>query len=512
MTVTACKPMLHCSVSPHFLSRHLLVVVVLLATGNAGADELLIENVTVISAEQTQPLAGRQVLIRDGRIVSVGQQRIAAKAPMRKLDGRGKFLTPGLMDAHVHVSDAAGIPPIGNEPELVALREAYQRQQPRSYLYFGVTQLLDLAQFAAGPQAFESQPQRPDLFRCGAAVTLDGYPTAMIPVPVRYQAFPDYIFEPANAKEHPLPAGAKEAEHTPEALVEKIAQSGARCVKIFIEDGFGASSEWPMPSRETLARVRAATRKHGLLLVAHANALDMQRIAVDADVDVLAHGLWNWGEFDGQQGVPAPIAAQLRKIHQKGIGYEATLRVLPGTADMFREDTLKDPTYAKVVPPSVLAWYATEPGQWFKNVMRGGRGSSADTKIVHDWLAQNEQGMRALKYMYDLGHPLLVGSDTPSAPTYGSQPGYDTYREMRLMAQSGIPLQAIFEAATLDNARQFGLAKDYGTVEPGKIANLLLLTANPLETMRAWTQIDKVILHGTVIERASLAADVKASQ
>jgi imidazolonepropionase-like amidohydrolase len=80
---------------------------------------------------------------------------------------------------------------------------------------------------------------------------------------------------------------------------------------------------------------------------------------------------------------------------------------------------------------------------------------------------------------------------------------------MRLMAQSGIPLPVIFRAATLNNARQFGLDKEYGTVEPGKHANLLLLTANPLETMRAWAQIDKVILHGNVIERESLAADRK---
>jgi imidazolonepropionase-like amidohydrolase len=77
------------------------------------------------------------------------------------------------------------------------------------------------------------------------------------------------------------------------------------------------------------------------------------------------------------------------------------------------------------------------------------------------------------------------------------------------MAQSGIPLPVIFRAATLNNARQFGLDKEYGTVEPGKHANLLLLTANPLETMRAWAQIDKVILHGNVIERESLAADRK---
>ena len=114
----------------------------------------------------------------------------------------------------------------------------------------------------------------------------------------------------------------------------------------------------------------------------------------------------------------------------------------------------------------------------------------------------------ALRYLYGLGHPLLVGSDTPSAPTYGSQPGYDTYREMRLMAQSGVPLDAIFRAATINNARQFRMEKEYGTVEAGKIANLLLLEGNPLETMRAWALIDKIILRGNVIERESLAADV----
>ena len=485
-----------------------LALLTLAATAAPAAD-LLIEHVTVISPEQSQPLTDRNVLIRDGRIVSVGQQAVAAKGDTRKIDGRGKFLTPGIMDSHVHASDSAGIPPLGNDPELVALRDAYQKQQPRSYLYFGVTQLLDLASFGEGLKRFESQPVKPDLLHCGSAPVLDGYPTAMIPKEVRYQAFPEYVYEPANAKEHPLPAGANEAEHTPEAVVERAAQGGAHCFKIFIEDGFGPASNWPLMSKDTLTRIRAATRKHKMVLLAHANALDMQRIALDADVDVLAHGLWNWGEYDGQPGVPAPIAEHLRKIHARNMGYQATLRVLPGTADMFREDTLKDPMYAKVVPPTVLAWYATEPGQWFKQIMRDGAPPSVDMKIMHGWLKQNEQGMRALKYLNDLGHPLLVGSDTPSAPTYGSQPGYDTYREMRLMAQSGIPLPTIFRAATLNNAKQFGLDKDYGTVEPGKKANLLLLTGNPLESMRAWAQIEKVILHGEVIERESMAANKK---
>jgi imidazolonepropionase-like amidohydrolase len=138
--------------------------------------------------------------------------------------------------------------------------------------------------------------------------------------------------------------------------------------------------------------------------------------------------------------------------------------------------------------------------------MRKDLGGVSDMKAMHTYLKVGSQGMRAAKYLHDLGHPLLLGSDTPSAPTFGNQPGYDTYREMRMMAQSGIPLPAIFHAATINNARQFGLEKDYGTVEAGKIANLLLLTANPLESMRAWTSIDRIILRGEVIKRETLAA------
>jgi hypothetical protein len=161
--------------------KHVCLLVLLsFASSATPAADLLIEHVTVISPEQSQPLTDRNVLIRDGRIVSVGQQAVAAKADTRKVDGRGKFLTPGLMDSHVHASDSAGIPPIGDDPALVALRDAYQRQQPRSYLYFGVTQVLDLASFGDGLKRFESQRVKPDLFHCGSAPVLDGYPTAMI--------------------------------------------------------------------------------------------------------------------------------------------------------------------------------------------------------------------------------------------------------------------------------------------------------------------------------------------
>ncbi len=479
----------------------------------AAGSPLLIENVTLLSAELAQPLGNRYVLVSDGRIAAVSDKAIAAPANARRLDGTGKFLTPGLTDAHVHVSDAVGLPFDMQGPDLAAMEKEFFAQQPRSYLYFGVTQVLDTANRPERVTLFAAQKPHPDIYRCGVAPVVDGYPLVFVDKAIRYTFFNDYIFEPANAREHPLPAGANAAEHTPEAVVERIAKSGALCVKVTLEDGFGDATDWPVMSAETLRRVRVATKKHGLFLAVHANALDMQRIAVNGDVDLLLHGVWNWNQLENQQGMPAAIADHLRNVRDKKIGYQATLRVIPGVIDLLDTHLLDDPMYAKVVPSRLLAWYRTEPAQWFKRRVFGpevdAAAALAGQRAANERWATAEKGMRALRHLYELGQPMLLGSDTPSAPTYGNQPGYDTYKEMQLMVQAGIPLSAIFAAGTINNARQLGLEKDYGTIEKGKIANLLLLDANPLANLEAWTKIDKVILRGEPIDRETLAADAR---
>lgn len=469
--------------------------------------DLLIEHVTVVSPEEKRPLPDRHVLIRGDRIAEIRSSPIATTADVSRIDGRGRYLTPGIMDSHVHVGTTPGLPLPTEDEKLAALDAAYAAQQPRSYLYFGVTQVLDLIGLPERIAAFDAQPVRPDLFRCGPAVVLDGYPTVWVDKSVRYRLLPNYVYEPKNAAKHPLPAGEDPARHTPEAVVRDIAASDARCVKLFIEDGFGVRSDWPIMSLPTLKRVVAEAHRHRLPVVAHANALDMQRIALEAGVDVIAHGLWNWNEYHAREGIPDAIAKHLRSVHAAKVGFQATLRVLPGTADLFRRDTLADPILAKVVPPDLLAWYATDAGGWFRKVIRPDFDDMTDEQIEQAQLRVGEQGMRAVRYLAELGQPFLLGSDTPSAPTYGNQPGYDTYREMQLMALSGVSLPAILQAATINNARQFGLDRDYGTVERGKIANLLLLEANPLASIDAWSTIDNIILRGVMLERESLAAD-----
>ncbi|OBP17026.1 hypothetical protein A5320_05370 [Rheinheimera sp. SA_1] len=475
-------------------------------------ESLLIEHVTVLSPERDSALTDQNVLIQNGLIVSISKANVGHQFPtaIKRIDGRGRFLTPGLMDSHVHVSNTPGLLP--DMPGAAQLHQAFAQQQPRSYLYFGVTQVLDTGNSVEGISEFNAQPQKPDLFRCGAAPVMDGYPNHQLPKAKRYQQRPDFIVEAAH--HHPLPAAVDAKQQTPEVVVARIAQSGADCLKIFIENGFGDADHLPVYSKDSLQRLRAAATNHGLPLLAHANAYDMQLQAVDGKVDVIAHGLWNWSGIDrnirkqaeANNQLPAAIMQHLAKVHAAGIGYQPTIQVISRMGALFEADALADPQLKKVVPKSLLEWYQTPEAQWFRDELQLDFGKTPAVEIAAVFKNASLQGAKAAKVLSDMNHPLLLASDTPSSPTYTHQPGYATYLEMQAMAEVGISARTIFQAATINNAKMLKIDSNYGTVSAGKVANLLLLKKNPLESVQAWDSIELVILHGKAILRAELMA------
>ena len=100
----------------------------------------------------------------------------------------------------------------------------------------------------------------------------------------------------------------------------------------------------------------------------------------------------------------------------------------------------------------------------------------------------------------------LFGTDTPSGPTYGNLPGLNGYLEMQQLEKAGMSLRQIFLAATLSNAREFKLDSQLGTIEPGKLANLVLLRKSPLESVSAYDSISRVWIRGKSAAREELAA------
>jgi imidazolonepropionase-like amidohydrolase len=100
--------------------------------------------------------------------------------------------------------------------------------------------------------------------------------------------------------------------------------------------------------------------------------------------------------------------------------------------------------------------------------------------------------------------PLIFGSDTPAGDGFGNPPGLNGRLELQAWADAGAPLALILRAATLDNAIALGLAQDLGSIEPGKRADLLLLTQNPLQTISAYDAIELIFCNGQAIPRESL--------
>ena len=159
------------------------------------------------------------------------------------------------------------------------------------------------------------------------------------------------------------------------------------------------------------------------------------------------------------------------------------------------------------MPPALLAWYRTDEAQLFKKGLIADRPAWADdSRGRKDHQEGADQGERAVAYLAQRGGRILLASDTPSAPTWTDQPGLNTWRELQHLARAGLSPLALLKAGTIRNAEVFGL-RDLGTVEAGKVANLLLLRADPLAGVEAWNEIETVILHGELIPRASLATE-----
>jgi imidazolonepropionase-like amidohydrolase len=104
---------------------------------------------------------------------------------------------------------------------------------------------------------------------------------------------------------------------------------------------------------------------------------------------------------------------------------------------------------------------------------------------------------------------ILFATDTPSSPTYGNLPGLNGYLEMQHLVEAGMSPAQVFRAATINNARAFGILDRAGTIEPGKAANLLLMRDSPLASVQAYDSIVTLWVGGKQVERARLAAGAR---
>ncbi|HZU26657.1 MAG TPA: amidohydrolase family protein [Bryobacteraceae bacterium] len=478
----------------------------LLAT--AVAAQTWITDVTIVSPERLDRIEKGSVLIDGDRIVRVQRGSTPIPRGAKVISGKGQYLIPGLIDSHVHLASVPGVSyetSFGPAARSQAMIREYFRQLPRSYLYFGYTTLVDLAVIDRGVlNDFRAAPQHPDLYDCGASLPVaNGYPMSFAPPESRFRLFPNFIYDPKQASS--IPAEFSPRDHTPAADVARVRESGGICVKTYFERGFGADRNLPVISAEAAAEVRRAATAAGLVLMMHANSFEAQKFAVDANVDVIAHGMWIWGDLERERELPPEIRVLLDRIAQKRIGYQPTIQVMQGLRAYFDPAYLKMKQIPSVIPADMLAWFNSADGKWFKKeiAFRDTPDAAMSQAFEGGPLRRVRQ---TVEYLAARNANFVFGTDTPSAPTYGNLPGLNGYLEMHELQKAGLSLEQIFRAATISNAREFRLDGQVGTIEPGKIANLVLLSRSPLESVEAYDSVVMVWVHGKAVMRAALSA------
>jgi len=486
------------------------VAAIVQAVPDQAPDRTWITDVNIISPEKLDRIEKGSVLIETGRIVSV-ERRNGAKKPAgaTAVSGEGQFLIPGLIDSHVHLASIPGIRPevsFGEADGKPAMIKNYFKQLPRAYLYFGYITLVDLAVIDRRVlDDFRQAPLHPDLYDCGQSLPIaNGYPMSFAPSAMRFKLFPNFIYDPKQASS--IRSEYKPQDHTAAAAIAAVKSSGGICVKTYFERGFAGDRNLPVMGPGVLAEIRKAATRAGLVLMMHANSFEAQRFAADGDVDVIAHGIWNWGDLEKQAELPGEITRLLDLIVEKKIGYQPTIEVMQGLRAYFDSGYLKMKAIPKIIPAEMLAWFDSPEGKWFKKEIAQDNVPDAVGLEGFD-RGPLRRVRQVVAYLAGKDANFLFGTDTPSAPTYGNLPGLNGYLEMQQMQKAGLSLKQIFRAGTINNAREFKLDSQIGTIEPGKLANLVLLKKSPLESVDAYDSIVTVWVHGRPISRDSLAAN-----
>ncbi len=473
---------------------------------NPKADRVWITNVFIVSPENLDHIKKGSVLVENGHIAKVERSKTPKRlADAEVVDGKGQYLIPGLIDSHVHLASVPAMP-FDETPHEQEIAQEYFKQLPRSYLYYGYTTLIDLAVFDPPVlEDFRKTPLHPDLYDCGGSLPFaNGYPMSFLPQAVRFKPFPNFIYDSKQADR--IPPEYKPEDHTPAADVARVKSSGGICVKTYFERGFGPQRNLPVMGADVMAEIRKVATQDGLVLMMHANGFEASKFAVDGNVDVIAHGMWHWGKFDKETQLPDEIKQVLDEIVAKKIGYQPTIQVLYGETAYFDPEYLKMEAISKVTPKSMIDWFQTPEGKWFGKAING--DNEPDAEFVKDY----EQGpirrvRQVVAYLASKDANFVFGTDTPSAPTYGNLPGLNGYLEMKQLQKAGLSLTQIFRAATINNAREFRMESQVGTIEPGKIANLVLMKKSPLESVDAYDSITEVFVHGKEVARESLTVE-----
>lgn len=402
------------------------------------------------------PITDSVVVVSGSRIRGAGlRANVPIPQEADKIDGSGKFITPGLIDLHVHLGTRGG-------PDFKAADYTRERIEKNlnTYLYFGVTTVRSVgtdreAGFAVRKAERDGSLATAQLFTAGRGFTAPhGHPSQEIGDIARQPADPD------DARRQ----------------VDELAAQQVDCIKIWVDDLHGKA---PKIKPAVIDAIVEEARKFHIPVVAHIATLADTEHLVNAGAAGFLHMIRDTEEID---------QSFLAKLRALKIVFAPTLvRQELGWLYAEHPERLNDPGVALAIEPDIV-----------EAVRQATRGRQGDPVSREDYL----RCARNTKRMAAAGVPIGVGSDGGSGIDF---PGLMTHRELELLAEAGLSPVEVLTAATRTGAMALGKLDELGTIEAGKRADLLLLEANPLEDVRNFRKIGQVMLGGEWVDRGKLA-------
>jgi imidazolonepropionase-like amidohydrolase len=459
-----------------FFTRFFLLISIfpLVSTAEPGVG-LVLQHVTVIDGTGRAPQLDQTVVIVGDRITAIGPaSQIKIEKTARVIDGRGKFLIPGLWDMHVHIAGVSADPAWSKDALLPLL------------LANGVTGIRDMGGDLETLLAWKHDIE--------AGVFVGPHIVASGP----------WLAGRGKKSPEQLPVANADESRT---AVRELKQRGADFIKII-----------SLPSREAFFAVADESRKQGISFVGHL-PLDVDAAeASDAGMHSIEHLFYSSFSLSlsTQQAELRKILADAQKARdyaaQEKVTHDAEASYSPEKAaalwqTLKKNHTCVTPTLASLdISSHPQSWDPNDAGLAFvpPDVATQWRASISDKSSIARaaWMQrQSSNDWKLTGEMHRAGVSLLVGSDSLDPFVF---PGDSLHRELEEFVRAGFtPLEAI-QAATSGAAQFLGRDKDFGTIEVGKTADLVLLDANPMENIANTRKILAVIYGGRQFDRSVL--------
>jgi imidazolonepropionase-like amidohydrolase len=414
----------------------------------------------LLTGYEVPPIHHAAVLIDGDRIVAAGPASEVRIPPDTTLiDTSGRTMMPGLIETHAHLvvlghgNYATWFPWIdkhGGAQMLTRVMELSARQ----LLMAGVTTAVDLGGPLEASLSIRDRINRGEVV--GARMLMSGPWIA-------------HLSDAAAGDAMQVGFGGLNISNPEQAAreTERLAGAGVDHIKAHAGLTF-----------EDYKAIVDAAHKHRLKVYAHVYAEQDVRHALDAGVDVLTHA--------GSAGTAPPYSAELiRDIVNAGRPVVITAAhrswVYPDTAAF--PERLQDPELKRLFPPDIY----DEVQDSLKNWPALGYFQRTDREMLF-----RERG---IKQFIEAGAVMGMGTDSGTPMNFHSEA---LWREIKVHVDMGMTPQRAIAAATRVNAQIIGKGRDLGSIEPGKLADIIVVKGNPLFDIVALSSVEIVVKGGTV--------------